>query len=54
MLFRMVGRLKCLVTGLDASLSFLSNWQRTSWNWSPSRLPVPPMYNILQEAKVMQ
>ena len=43
-----LGRLKCLVTGLDASLSFLSTWRRSSWNWSPSCLPVPPMYNILQ------
>ena len=39
---------KCLATGLDASLSFLSTSRRCSRNRSPSRLPVSPMYNLLQ------
>ena len=41
-------RLKCLATGLNASLSFLSTSRRYSRNQSPSRLPFPPMYNFLQ------
>ena len=47
-------RLKCLATGLNASLSFLSTSRRYSRNQSPSRLPFPPMYNFLQEVQVMQ
>ena len=46
-----LGRLKCLATGLDASLLFLSTSRRCSWNRSPSRLPVSPMYNLLQEVQ---
>ena len=38
----------CLATDLDASLSFLSMSGRRSRNRSPSRLPVSPMYNLLQ------
>ena len=38
-----IGRLKCLATGLDASLSFCSKSQRGSWNRSPSRLHVSPL-----------
>ena len=41
-------RLKCLAASLDASLSFLSTSRRCSRNRSPSRLPVSPMYNLLQ------
>ena len=37
-----LGRWKCLATGLDASLSFLSTSWRCSRNRSPSRLPVSP------------
>ena len=37
-----LGRWKCLATGLDASLSFLSTSRRCSRNRSPSRLPVSP------------
>ena len=43
-------RLKCPATGLDASLSFLSTSRRCSRSWSPSRIPVSPMYNFLQSA----
>ena len=43
-----LGRLKCLATDLDASLSFLSTSLRYSRNRSPSRLPVSPMYNLSQ------
>ena len=46
--------LKCPATGLDASLSFLSTSRRCSRSWSPSRLPVSPMYNFLQKVQVMQ
>ena len=46
--FEWLGRLKCLATGLDVSLSFLSTSQRCSGNRSPSRLPVSPIYNLLQ------
>ena len=49
-----LGRLKCLATGLDASLSFLSTSRRCSPNRSPSRLPVSPLYNFLQYVQVMQ
>ena len=41
-----LGRFKCLTTGLDASLSFLSNLRRFSRNRSLRRLPVSPMYNF--------
>ena len=34
------GRLKCLATGLDASLSFLSTSRRCSRNRSRNRLPI--------------
>ena len=44
-----LGRLKCLATGLDASLSFTSTLRRCSRTRSPSRLPVWPMYNLLQQ-----
>ena len=47
-------RLKCPATGLDASLSFLSTSRRCSRSWSPSRIPVSPMYNFLQKVQVMQ
>jgi len=40
--------LKCLATGFDASLSFLSTSRRCSLNRSPSRRPVSPMYIFLQ------
>ena len=40
--------LKCLASGLDASLSFLSTSRRCSRNQSPSRLPISPMYNFMQ------
>ena len=43
-----LGRLKCLATDLDASLSFLSTSLRYSRNRSPSRFPVSPMYNLSQ------
>ena len=33
-----LGRLECLATGLDASMSFLSTLRRCSRNRSPSRL----------------
>ena len=49
-----LGRFKCLATGLDASLSFLSTSRRCSRNQSPSRLPVSPMFNFLQQVQVMQ
>ena len=49
-----LGRLKCLATGLDASLLFLSTSRRCSRNRSPSRLPVSPMYSLLQQVQVMQ
>ena len=49
-----LGRLKCLATGLDASLSFLSTSRRCSPNRSLSRLPVSPLYNFLQYVQVMQ
>ena len=38
-----LGKLKCLATGFDASLSFLSTSRRCSLNRSPSRCPVSPM-----------
>ena len=44
--FEWLGRLKRLVTGLDASLSFLFTSRKCSRNRSPSRLPVSPMYNL--------
>ena len=44
----LLGRLKCLATGLDASVSFLSTSRRCSRNRSPCRLPVSPMYSLLQ------
>ena len=47
-------RQKCPATGLDASLSFLSTSRRCSRSWSPSRIPVSPMYNFLQKVQVMQ
>ena len=37
------------MTGLDASLSFLSTSRRFSRNRSLSRLPVSPMNNFLQK-----
>ena len=56
MLLRMIREilLEYLATGLDASLSFLSTWRRFSRNRSSSRLPVSPMYNLLQYVQVMQ
>ena len=56
MLLRMIREilLEYLATGLDASLSFLSTWRRFSRNRSCSRLPVSPMYNLLQYVQVMQ
>ena len=42
-----------LVTGLKASLSFLSRSRRCSRNRSSSRLLVSPMYNFLQLVLVM-
>ena len=41
-----LGRLKCRATGLDASLSSFSTSRRCSWNRSPNRLPVSPMYRF--------
>ena len=46
-----MGRLKCLATGLDAFLSSFSTSRRCSRNLSPSRLPVSPMYNVLQRVQ---
>ena len=43
-----LGRLQWRETGLDASLSFFSTSRRRSRNRSHSRLPVSPMYNLLQ------
>ena len=43
--YKEFGKFKCLATGLDASLSFLSTSRRCSLNRSPNRLPV---YNFLQ------
>ena len=43
-----LGRFKCLTTGLDTFLWFLSTSRNCSRNRSPSRLPVSPMYNFLQ------
>ena len=43
-----LGRWKCPAIGLDASFSFLSTSRRCSRNRSPCRLPVSPMYNLLQ------
>ena len=40
--------------GLDAFLSSLSTLQRCSWNWSPSRLPVSPLYNFWQRVQFIQ
>ena len=54
MLLRITGKFKCLVTGLDASLLSFSTSQRCSRNWSPSHLPVLPMYKVLQREEVMQ
>ena len=39
-----IGRLKCLATGLDTSLSFFPTSQRGSRNRSSSCLPVLPLY----------
>ena len=46
----LIGRLKCLATGLNASLLSFSTSRRCSRDRSPSRLPVSPMYNILQKS----
>ena len=54
MLFRMIGRLKCLATGLEALLSSFSTSRRWSRKRSPSRLPVSPVYNFLQRVQVIQ
>ena len=45
---------ECLVTGLDASLTFLSMLWRCSQKRSPSHMPVLPMYDFLQYIQVMQ
>jgi len=45
-----LGRFKCLATGLDASLACSSASRRCSRNRSPSRLLVSPM----QRVQVMQ
>ena len=44
MLFKMIGEIKCLATGLDALLSSFSTSRRCSRNRSTSRLPVSPMH----------
>ena len=49
-----LGRFKVLPTGLDAFLPSFSTSQMCSWNRSPSRLPVKPMYNFLQRSQIMQ
>ena len=49
-----LGRLKCRVTGFDATLSSFSTSRRCSRNRSPSRLPVSPMYSFLHNVQVMQ
>ena len=54
MLLRMIQRLKCLATGLDAFLSSFSTLRRCSRNRLPSRLPVSPIYNFLQRVQVLQ
>ena len=54
MLRGMIRQIKCLVTGLDAFLSFFSTSRRCSRNRSPSRLPVSPIYNVLQRVQVIQ
>ena len=43
-----LGKLKCLATGFDASLSFLSTSRRCSLNRSPSRRPASqlPRFNF--------
>ena len=46
MLLRMIVEIKCLATGLDASLSYFFMSRGCSRNLSPSRLPVSPMYNF--------
>ena len=49
-----LGRLKCRAPGFDASLSSFSTSPRCSWNRSPSRLPVSPMYSFLHNVQVKQ
>ena len=50
----LLGKLECLATGFDVSLSFLSTSGRCSLNRSPSRRLVSPMYIFLQYVQVMQ
>ena len=47
-------RLKCMETGLHASLSLLSKSRRCSRSKSPSHLSVPPIYLFLQWVHVLQ
>ena len=56
MLFKMIREIKVSSDrfGYDASLLFLSTSRRCSRNRSPSRLPVSPMYSLLQQVQVMQ
>ena len=49
-----LGRLKCLEKCLDASSSFHSTSRKCSRNRSPSRLPVSPMYNLLQYCNILR
>ena len=49
-----LGRLRCLATGLDASVAFLSTLRRCSPNRSTSLLPVSPMNNYLQYVQYLQ
>ena len=44
-----LGRLKCRVTGLEASLSFISTSLRCLRKQSPNLRPVSPMYIVLQK-----
>ena len=54
MLFRMIREMKVSSDGFDVSLSFISTSQRCSRNRSTSRLPVSPMYDLLQLVQVIQ